>query len=88
MKLDNTKSMEEKVTEIIEGVFLHGKETPHLSYGLPKGQMTEADAIKKLYALLQEAKAEERKRSKRAYCEVCRCFIDADTGEREPHKGY
>lgn len=44
----------QKVEKIAEGIFLHGKLTPDQSYGLPRGQLTVAQAVDQLVQLHEE----------------------------------
>lgn len=48
----------EKIAKIIDGVFLHGKETPNKSYDLPEGQYTVADAIDEIIRIQQQMREE------------------------------
>ena len=47
-----------KQEQIIEAVFLHGKNTPDKSCNLPDGQMTIIDAINQLNALISQTRQE------------------------------
>ena len=49
-----SKTLREKITEICEALFKHGKETPNKSYDSPKGQITIVDGIDQLLALVQQ----------------------------------
>lgn len=44
-KTTKPKMSEEEITKIVEGVFLHGRDTSDLSFGLPDGQYTILKAI-------------------------------------------
>lgn len=56
----NKTKTEEKLEEILNGLFLHGKETPEKSYGLPKGQYTVAEA----FNLISQERKQWKKESK------------------------
>lgn len=50
-----------------------------------KGMYSQADVEKLLATARAEGAQEERNKTRRAYCEVCRVFINVDTGERIDH---
>lgn len=57
VKLSEPRVMKQ-IEEVVEAVFNHGKLTPNESGNLPKGQMTIAEAINTIYALM--TKGEEK----------------------------
>lgn len=50
------RDLKNKWEEVIDGVFLHGKSTPDLSYGLPEGQYTVVEAVDLIAAVIAQAK--------------------------------
>ena len=52
-------NLDKQIEEILNAVFEHGKQTPDKSYDLPEGQITIAEAMDKIKALILKT-CEER----------------------------